>query len=73
MASTMVRYILLIKLINNGETLADETSVNIRGDVLKCSWIFCPAGAPGVGRRELKKRLIDSDPDYFKEPVPCKL
>ena len=31
------------------------------------------AGAPGVGRRELKNRLIASDPDHFKEPVPREL
>lgn len=29
-------------------------------------------GAPGVGRNELKRRLIDTDPDKYKTPIPCK-
>lgn len=29
-------------------------------------------GAPGIGRNELKRRLIDTDPQKFKTPVPCK-
>ncbi|KAJ8969506.1 hypothetical protein NQ314_001733 [Rhamnusium bicolor] len=27
-------------------------------------------GAPGVGRNELKRRLIDTDPDKYKTPTP---
>lgn len=30
-------------------------------------------GAPGVGRNELKRRLIDTDPEKYKTPTPCKL
>lgn len=29
-------------------------------------------GAPGVGRNELKRRLIDTDPDKYRTPTPCK-
>lgn len=29
------------------------------------------AGAPGVGRNELRRRLIATDPDKFVTPVPC--
>lgn len=29
-------------------------------------------GPPGVGRNELKRRLIATDPDKYKTPVPCK-
>lgn len=29
-------------------------------------------GAPGVGRNELKRRLIDTDPNKYKTPTPCK-
>lgn len=28
-------------------------------------------GAPGVGRNELVKMLVDSDPEKFKCPIPC--
>lgn len=30
-------------------------------------------GAPGVGRNELRRRLIARDPEKFRSPVPCKL
>lgn len=30
-------------------------------------------GAPGIGRNELKRRLIATDPDKYKIPTPCKL
>lgn len=30
-------------------------------------------GPPGVGRNELKRRLIATDPDKFRTPIPCKL
>lgn len=29
-------------------------------------------GPPGVGRNELKRRLIDTDPEKFRTPTPCK-
>lgn len=29
-------------------------------------------GAPGVGRNELRRRLIASDPEKYVTPVPCK-
>ncbi|KAJ9599917.1 hypothetical protein L9F63_009745 [Diploptera punctata] len=29
-------------------------------------------GPPGVGRNELKRRLIATDPDKYKTPTPCK-
>ena len=29
-------------------------------------------GAPGVGRNELKRRLVDRDAEKFRSPVPCK-
>lgn len=29
-------------------------------------------GAPGVGRNELKRRLIATNPDKYKTPTPCK-
>lgn len=29
-------------------------------------------GAPGIGRNELKRRLIATDPDKYKVPTPCK-
>jgi len=29
-------------------------------------------GAPGVGRNELRRRLIARDPEKFRSPVPCK-
>lgn len=29
-------------------------------------------GPPGVGRNELKRRLIDTDPVKFQTPTPCK-
>lgn len=29
-------------------------------------------GAPGVGRNELKRRLIARDPEKYRSPVPCK-
>lgn len=29
-------------------------------------------GAPGVGRNELKRRLVARDPDKYRSPVPCK-
>lgn len=29
-------------------------------------------GPPGVGRNELKRRLMAIDPDKYKTPVPCK-
>lgn len=29
-------------------------------------------GPPGVGRNELKRRLMAADPDKYKTPVPCK-
>ncbi|KAH8371782.1 hypothetical protein KR093_008821 [Drosophila rubida] len=38
--------------------------------------IFRPVvliGAPGVGRNELRRRLIARDPEKFRSPVPCKL
>lgn len=28
-------------------------------------------GAPGVGRNELKRRLIARDPEKYRSPVPC--
>lgn len=28
-------------------------------------------GAPGVGRNELRRRLIASDPEKYVTPVPC--
>lgn len=28
-------------------------------------------GPPGVGRNELKRRIMASDPDKYKTPVPC--
>lgn len=28
-------------------------------------------GASGVGRNELKRRLIDMDPAKYKTPTPC--
>lgn len=28
-------------------------------------------GAPGVGRNELKRRLIVRDPEKYRSPVPC--
>lgn len=30
-------------------------------------------GAPGVGRNELKRRLIATDAEKYKTPIPCKL
>lgn len=30
-------------------------------------------GAPGVGRNELKRRLLARDPEKYRSPVPCKL
>lgn len=30
-------------------------------------------GAPGVGRNELKRRLIARDPEKYRSPVPCEL
>lgn len=30
-------------------------------------------GAPGVGRNELKRRLMARDPEKFRNPVPCEL
>lgn len=30
-------------------------------------------GPPGVGRNELKRRLMATDPDKFKTPVPCEM
>lgn len=30
-------------------------------------------GAPGVGRNELKRRLVARDPEKYRGPVPCKL
>lgn len=30
-------------------------------------------GPPGVGRNELKRRLIALDPDKFRTTIPCKL
>lgn len=30
-------------------------------------------GAPGVGRNELVKMLVESDPEKYKCPIPCKL
>lgn len=29
-------------------------------------------GAPGVGRNELKRRLVARDSEKYKSPVPCK-
>lgn len=29
-------------------------------------------GAPGVGRNELRRRLIARDPEKYRSPVPCK-
>lgn len=29
-------------------------------------------GAPGVGRNELKRRLVARDSDKYRSPVPCK-
>lgn len=29
-------------------------------------------GAPGVGRNELKRRLVARDAEKFRSPVPCK-
>lgn len=29
-------------------------------------------GPPGVGRNELKRRLIETDPTKFKTTIPCK-
>lgn len=29
-------------------------------------------GAPGVGRNELRRRLVARDPEKFRSPVPCK-
>lgn len=29
-------------------------------------------GAPGVGRNELKRRLVARDPEKYRGPVPCK-
>lgn len=29
-------------------------------------------GASGVGRHELKRRLIARDPEKYRSPVPCK-
>lgn len=29
-------------------------------------------GPPGVGRNELKRRLMATDPEKYKTPVPCK-
>jgi len=29
-------------------------------------------GPPGVGRNELKRRLIELDPDKYKTTIPCK-
>lgn len=28
-------------------------------------------GAPGIGRNELKRRLVARDPEKYKSPVPC--
>lgn len=28
-------------------------------------------GAPGIGRNELKRRLIATDPDKYRTPIPC--
>lgn len=28
-------------------------------------------GAPGVGRNELKRRLVARDPEKYRSPVPC--
>lgn len=28
-------------------------------------------GAPGIGRNELKRRLVARDPDKYRSPVPC--
>lgn len=28
-------------------------------------------GPPGVGRNELKRRLIATDPDKYRTPIPC--
>lgn len=30
-------------------------------------------GAPGIGRNELRRRLIARDPERYRSPVPCKL
>ena len=30
-------------------------------------------GPPGVGRNELKRRLIALDPDKYRTTIPCKL
>lgn len=29
-------------------------------------------GAPGVGRNELRRRLIATDPEKYVTPIPCK-
>lgn len=29
-------------------------------------------GPPGIGRNELKRRLIATDPEKYKTPIPCK-
>lgn len=29
-------------------------------------------GAPGVGRNELRRRLIATDPEKYRTPTPCK-
>lgn len=29
-------------------------------------------GAPGIGRNELKRRLIAIDPEKYSTPIPCK-
>lgn len=28
-------------------------------------------GAPGIGRNELRRRLIDTHPEKYKSPIPC--
>lgn len=33
---------------------------------------FLLTGAPNVGRNELKRRLIASDPSLFTDIIPCK-
>lgn len=30
-------------------------------------------GAPGVGRNELKRRLVARDAEKYRSPIPCKL
>lgn len=30
-------------------------------------------GAPGVGRNELKRRLVSRDSEKYRSPVPCKI